>query len=42
MWKPPAGVSVCDPYFQILEAIMEIMQVLQIICKNPEAHDRGT
>lgn len=27
---------------QILEAVMEIMQVLQGICKNPEAHDKGT
>ncbi|TWW66232.1 phosphatidylinositol 4-kinase alpha isoform X1 [Takifugu flavidus] len=25
---------------RILEAIMDIMQVLQMICKNPEAHDR--
>lgn len=40
--KPPAGVSVCTHFFQILEAIMDIMQVLQMICKNPEAHDRGT
>ena len=26
---------------QILEAIMDIMQVLQDICKNPEDHDKG-
>uniref|UniRef100_A0A3Q3WCT9 Phosphatidylinositol 4-kinase, catalytic, alpha b n=1 Tax=Mola mola TaxID=94237 RepID=A0A3Q3WCT9_MOLML len=26
---------------QILEAVMDIMQVLQNICKNPEAHDKG-
>lgn len=38
---PPGGVSVCDHYFQILEAIMDIMQVLQVICKNPEVHDKG-
>ncbi|XP_068562505.1 phosphatidylinositol 4-kinase alpha isoform X1 [Cebidichthys violaceus] len=25
---------------QILEAVMDIMQVLQDICKNPEAHDK--
>lgn len=42
IWKPASGVSACDDYFQILEAIMDIMQVLQIICKNPEAHDKGT
>uniref|UniRef100_A0A667ZJT5 Phosphatidylinositol 4-kinase, catalytic, alpha a n=1 Tax=Myripristis murdjan TaxID=586833 RepID=A0A667ZJT5_9TELE len=27
---------------QILEAVMDIMQVLHDICKNPEAHDKGT
>uniref|UniRef100_A0A3B3YSI9 Uncharacterized protein n=1 Tax=Poecilia mexicana TaxID=48701 RepID=A0A3B3YSI9_9TELE len=27
---------------QILEALMDIMQVLQDICKNPDAHDKGT
>ncbi|XP_032426605.1 phosphatidylinositol 4-kinase alpha isoform X1 [Xiphophorus hellerii] len=26
---------------QILEALMDIMQVLQDICKNPDAHDKG-
>uniref|UniRef100_A0A3B3H6H2 Phosphatidylinositol 4-kinase alpha n=1 Tax=Oryzias latipes TaxID=8090 RepID=A0A3B3H6H2_ORYLA len=27
---------------QILEALMDIMQVLQDVCRNPEAHDKGT
>uniref|UniRef100_A0A3B4AVV8 Phosphatidylinositol 4-kinase, catalytic, alpha b n=1 Tax=Periophthalmus magnuspinnatus TaxID=409849 RepID=A0A3B4AVV8_9GOBI len=26
---------------QILEAIMDLMQVLQDICKNPDTHDKG-
>uniref|UniRef100_A0A3Q3KIJ0 Phosphatidylinositol 4-kinase alpha n=1 Tax=Monopterus albus TaxID=43700 RepID=A0A3Q3KIJ0_MONAL len=26
---------------QILEAVMDVMQVLQDSCKNPEAHDKG-
>lgn len=28
-------------FLQILEALMDIMQVLQDICKNPEAYDKG-
>lgn len=39
--KPPSWLSVCDHCFQVLEAIMDIMQVLQNICKSPEAHDKG-
>lgn len=32
----------CDHLCQILEAVMDIMQVLQDICKNPEDHEKGT
>lgn len=32
----------CDHLCQILEVVMDIMQVLQDICKNPEDHEKGT
>lgn len=32
----------CGHLCQILEAVMDIMQVLQDICKNPEDHEKGT
>uniref|UniRef100_A0AAX7V0W9 Phosphatidylinositol 4-kinase alpha n=1 Tax=Astatotilapia calliptera TaxID=8154 RepID=A0AAX7V0W9_ASTCA len=37
-----SDVAQCDETLrgQILEAVMDIMQVLQDICKNPEAHDK--
>uniref|UniRef100_A0A7N6AQ75 Phosphatidylinositol 4-kinase alpha n=1 Tax=Anabas testudineus TaxID=64144 RepID=A0A7N6AQ75_ANATE len=37
-----SDVAQCDETLrgQILEAVMDLMQVLQDICKNPEAHDK--
>uniref|UniRef100_A0A669CRN2 Phosphatidylinositol 4-kinase, catalytic, alpha a n=1 Tax=Oreochromis niloticus TaxID=8128 RepID=A0A669CRN2_ORENI len=37
-----SDVAQCDETLrgQILDAVMDIMQVLQDICKNPEAHDK--